>query len=90
MRINLIIEKCVFNNTEGTSPQAGLDFEPNNADELLQDCILRDTILDSNKSYGLLFALGKLNTKSASISVDVERCYIQNNGEMALRIRTEY
>jgi hypothetical protein len=81
---NLLVDKCVLNHTEGTNPQAGLDFEPNNPDELLQNCILRDTVIESNKGYGLLFALGNLNKNSAPISVTIKRCHIRNNVKSAL------
>lgn len=83
---NLLIEKCVLNNTEGTNPQAGIDIEPNNHDEFLQDCILRDTLIENNKKYGLLFALGNLNKNSVPISLTIERCHIRLNGELAVRV----
>lgn len=83
---NLLIEKCFLSNTEGTNPQAGIDFEPNNPDELLNDCVLRETVITSNKRFGLLFALGNLDSHSTKVSVTVQRCEIRLNGENALRI----
>ncbi len=85
---NLVIEKCLLSNTEGVNPQAGIDYEPNKPDELLQECILRDTIIEGNKKYGILFALGGLSDKSAPLSITVEQCHIRKNGRDALHIRT--
>ena len=85
---NLVIEKCLLSNSEGVNPQAGIDYEPNKPDELLQECVLRDTIIEGNKKYGILFALGGLSDKSVPLSITVERCHIRKNGNDALHIRT--
>jgi polygalacturonase len=34
---NLLIENCTLQKTRGTKPQFGIDFEPNNSDELLEN-----------------------------------------------------
>lgn len=53
----LLVEKCAFVNTSGQNPQAGLDFEPNSADERLTNIIIRDCVMENNVNYGVVLGL---------------------------------
>lgn len=70
---DLLIEGCAFTNTDGTPPRAGIDFEPNLANERLSNIILRDSILTGNWTCQLQFFLPQLNSTSATTSILVER-----------------
>lgn len=54
----LTIDKAILTNTNGTAPEAGLDFEPNNNLEFLQDIKINKLITKGNKSDGVLFYFG--------------------------------
>lgn len=69
---NLIIRKCVLKNTSGTAPAAGIDFEPNRANEILENCIMEDCLVEDNSGGGILVAT-EINTP---IDLIIRRCTI--------------
>ena len=71
---NLLIEKCVLKNTAGTAPMAGIDFEPNAADERLVNCVMRDCVSENNKGDAYEFYLKQFTAESAPISIRIENC----------------
>lgn len=68
-----------FAGTEGTPPQAGLDFEPNGPDEELTGIRVTDSIFTGNRGPGLLIHLGKLDRTSTPVDVAFERCWFVQN-----------
>lgn len=83
---NLLIEGCTLRGTKGTPPQAGIDYEPNKADEPLVNCVLRDCLIEDNAGYGILMYLGALRDESEPISIRVEDCQVRHNGQGAVGI----
>ncbi len=71
---NLLIEDTVLSNTAGTAPQAGIDFEPNKADERLVNVVMRNCVSRGNKSCGYLFYLPPLHADSEPVSIRLENC----------------
>jgi hypothetical protein len=71
---NLVIEDCVFRNTQGTAPQAGIDFEPNRADERLVNCVLRNCHSENNAGHAYHIYLGHMHESSPPISIRFENC----------------
>lgn len=79
---NLLIEKCTLSNTRGTPPAAGIDFEPNSADECLVNCVMRDCVIENNAGVGIELWLGQLKGGiSEPISLTFENCVSRNNDE---------
>lgn len=76
---DLLIERCSFNDTSGTAPMAGIDFEPNEPNEKLIRCVLRGCTFDRNAAYGVLFALGRMDVTSEPISITLEDCQVRSN-----------
>ena len=76
---NLTIRNCKLNNTGGTAPQAGIDFEPNNPGQRLVNCVLEDSELKGNKGGGVDVYAVNLDGSSPPISISVNRCYISGN-----------
>jgi hypothetical protein len=76
---NLLIENVQVYDTRGTAPSAGIDFEPNRADEVLDNCMIRGCQIAGNRGPGILFAFQNLNRDSHPISVIVEGCSISRN-----------
>jgi len=70
----LTIERCVLRDTAGTSPMAGIDFEPNRAGEEISDCVMRDCVSENNAGVGFAFYLRPLDAASRPVSVRLERC----------------
>jgi hypothetical protein len=75
----LTIEDCTFRGTEGTSPQAGIDFEPNSPDDLLAICKVRNCAISYNSGCGIQIYLPSLNKNSKSITIEIEGCKITGN-----------
>ncbi len=71
---NLLIEDCVFSNTRGTAPEAGIDFEPNQASERLVNCVLRNCRSENNAGHAYHFYLAHLNEQSLPVSIRFENC----------------
>lgn len=67
----LVIENIVVSNTNGVSPQVGIDFEPNRASDILQDIVIQNTYLFNNKFTGLFFNTTKVISSGNSIDVRV-------------------
>lgn len=83
---NLLIENCILRGTQGTAPQAGIDFEPNRPDERLVNCVLRNCVIEHNAGYGILLYLGPLRAESDPISIVVSHCQVRDNRQGALAI----
>jgi len=73
------LENLAISFTEGTPPSAGIDFEPNYADERIVRCVVKDCVIYSNRGPGLLAALQKLDAGSQDIDISVEDCIISGS-----------
>ena len=76
---DLLIRNCSFNNTSGTPPAAGIDFEPNNPGERLVNCVLENCAFKDNQGSGIEFFLNALNEKSVPVSVTIKGCVMEGN-----------
>lgn len=76
---DLIIENCTFRNTGGTAPEAGIDLEPNFPDERLTRCMIRNSTFTDNRGAGIQFWLGQFSSKTADISVAIEKCRVTSD-----------
>jgi len=71
---DLLIENCEFSGTSGTAPQAGIDFEPNRADERLVNCIVRNCLFRGNAGAAMQVYLKPLDATSQPLSIRFENC----------------
>lgn len=65
----LLVRGAVISGTSGTGPAAGIDFEPNRPDEVLEHCVVRASRIEDNDSHGALVWLGKFDASSAPVSI---------------------
>lgn len=75
----LLIENCVMENTCGTPPMAGIDFEPNSPQEMLRDIIMRNCIVRGNHGAGFDFSVCNLSSASPDMSIVIENCRSEGN-----------
>jgi hypothetical protein len=75
---DLLIANVEMYLTWGTLPCAGIDFEPNGADERLVGCALRNCSIRCNAGAGIQAYLKNLNASSREIDIRVENCFISN------------
>ena len=77
---NLILRGCRFNDTIGTPPACGIDFEPNYARERLVNILLEDCEFSRNDMSGIFFHLRPLDKKkSLPVSILVRNCRFEGN-----------
>ena len=70
---NLLVENCVFSGTEGTGPSAGVDFEPNDPEQLLVNCVFRNCLFENNAGHGMFVrAHDTVTADSPPISIRFE------------------
>lgn len=74
----LLVENCVFKNTLGTSPMAGIDLEPDDAADMLVDVVISNCISEGNAGSGLIASVGNLSEKSREVSILFVNCYVRN------------
>ena len=86
----LLIEDCVLKNTQGTAPQAGIDFEPNNSREQLTDCVMRRCVLENNAGDGINIYLKPLRKSPIPISIRIEDCIAKGNKRFGFNYRNVY
>ncbi len=82
---DLLIEDCVLENTSGTAPQAGIDFEPNHPSEKLVNCVMRGCVTENNGGDGYEFYLKNLNGSSDPVSIRIENCRAVGDARCAVR-----
>jgi len=83
---NLLIENCVFKDTSGTGPAAGIDLEPNGNHERLVNCILRNCVCENNQGGGFYLYLKNLSRESEDVSVTFENCYVKSGRSFGLGV----
>jgi len=74
---NLLIENCVLSGTWGTPPSAGIDLEPNEHEERLVNCVIRNCIMENNAGPGILVYLAGLSRRSQPVSIVFENCLVR-------------
>jgi hypothetical protein len=84
--VNLLIEDSVLKNTAGHKPAAGIDFEPNTANNPIVNCVMRNCLLENNAGYGVHIYLIPLDKSSRPVSLRVENCLIKRNHRGGLNI----
>lgn len=80
---NLLISDTRMNNTDGTAPMAGIDFEPNQGKERLVNCVVENCVMESNKAYGFVI-YSKLAKTAEPISLTIRNCLIKGGGRGAV------
>jgi hypothetical protein len=76
---NLLIEDCLLRNTSGTDPQSGIDFEPNNAEDSLVKCVVRNCVAENNAGRGFEICPQFLSSRSKPTSIHLENCVSRKN-----------
>ena len=71
---NILIEDTILSNTRGTPPEAGIDFEPDRANEKMANIVLRNVISKGNAGNGYDIYLKQLRDYSTPVSIRFENC----------------
>ncbi|MGB6037550.1 MAG: right-handed parallel beta-helix repeat-containing protein, partial [Cryomorphaceae bacterium] len=74
-----LIENCIMKNTIGTLPEAGIDIEPDDPAERIEELVIQNCQFINNNGNGIMLALFYLDDSSLDVSVTVEDCYFEDN-----------
>lgn len=83
---DLLIEDCRLRHTDGTAPQAGIDFEPNHPEDSLVRCVMRRCVAESNTGTGFQICPQYLTSQSTPISIHLDQCVSRGNGQHAIHL----
>lgn len=70
---NLLIKNSTFKNTNGVPPMMGIDIEPNNVDDYLQNIRLENIYTENNGSSGIGINLNQMNNANTIIDVVIDQ-----------------
>ena len=82
----LLVENCVFRDTRGTPPAAGIDFEPNFWWQCAKNVRVRDCAFVGNEGNGVEFALGWFDGRTEPVDIVLENCRCEDNGHAAFKV----
>ncbi len=73
---NLRVSNCLLKNTLGTSPMAGIDFEPNYEYQPLTNCLVENCTIQNNATRGVLVATWNGDSTTTPYDITVSDCNI--------------
>jgi len=76
---NLLISSCRLSSTSGTNPQSGLDFEPNQASDVLRNILVMNCEFLNNSGTGTEVMLKDITSASSPVSITYMDCRAQGN-----------
>lgn len=68
---NLVIKNPVCTNTNGLSPEAGIDIEPNNNTDILDNILIDNPVTENNNGSGVVVNVNKLKGVNKIINIKV-------------------
>jgi len=83
---NLLIENSIIRTTGGTSPQSGIDFEPNYDYDRLINVVVRNTVFEGNETAGFLLNLFPY-VDTSLVSGSVENSTFVGNHIYGIKLR---
>tara|TARA_R110002049_G_scaffold307988_1_gene510495 strand:+ start:521 stop:1675 length:1155 start_codon:yes stop_codon:yes gene_type:complete len=86
-----IIEPLV-SNTKGTSPESGIDIEPNGPDDVIDNILIKDAYTYNNEYIGIVVSLSQMvsdKAKEATITILNHTDKYSENGFMIASFRSE-
>lgn len=77
-----VVENSTFKNTNGTTPEAGVDIEPWSDENPVENVVFRDCVFENNNGSGLV-VMGK-GIKNISVDHSILTGNKDQNGDLAL------
>jgi len=70
---NLLIENTLIQNTNGKLPMAGIDIEPNNNEQFLEDITIRNVTTKNNEEVGVKYVpLNFVGHRKKTVRINIE------------------
>jgi len=83
----VLIENCLLSNTRGALPEAGIDLEVHNKEDVLANIVVSNCISENNSGSGFIASISSLSEKSRDVSILFVNCYARNCAAPGLRVR---
>jgi hypothetical protein len=83
---NVRISRCLFKNTHGSAPGAGIDLEPNSSKDRLANVVVSECVSDNNKGPGIVVALRHLSSESKDVSILFTDCHVKSGRTSGITI----
>jgi hypothetical protein len=80
----LLIENCIFKNTKGHWPMAGIDIEPDKVGYMIKNVLVRKCQFIGNEHSGIEIALHDLDSTDVPVSIRFEDCYVSSRRALHL------
>lgn len=85
----LYVYDSEFNDTNGTDPQFGIDFEPDDDDILMDNIYLKNVKFKNNIGGGITINLNKLTTPK-KVNMTFDDLYFENNVGVSMQFATPF
>ncbi len=72
--VNLLVENCTFANTSGTPPEAGVDIEPDAANQRLVNIVFKNCVFEDNHGHEIALYLKQMDHTTEPVSIHFEHC----------------
>ncbi|MGL5892538.1 MAG: right-handed parallel beta-helix repeat-containing protein, partial [Bacteroidia bacterium] len=76
---NMLVRHCLFTQTGGTLPEAGVDIEPFEAYQRVVNLNFEHCSFTNNNHSGIVVALFEMDSTSLPVSIRFSDCYLSNN-----------
>lgn len=86
----LRVENCVFKNTWGTPPSAGVDIEPDDPNDRACNIVFRECRFENNYGDGIEVFLSHQNKQSKPNTILFEDCQVIGRGGAGIRVSKIY
>lgn len=81
-----ITSTCKFTDTNGTNPQAGIDFEPIEPGNFIQDVVIDGATITDNYGWGIDWWFNHLiGGTGALVTIEIKNCIVTGNGAGQIR-----
>lgn len=71
--VNMVISNIFVSNTHGTDPMFGIDIEPNNPGNYIDNIFINDVTTFNNANGGMMISLDKMSdTKEKTVNIDIK------------------
>lgn len=82
----LVLRDCLFLDTRGTAPEAGLDFEPNHEADFFTACVVSHCLAINNAAQGFENHFNRLRPGSRPIELTFDHCYAEGGSKYGFTV----
>ena len=77
--VGLLVTGGSLINTNGTDPQAGIDFEPWKSSDYIQDCVVDGVTISGNTGWGIDWWFFHLVGGTRPVTIEIKNCIVTGN-----------